>query len=225
MKAQAIEPTGNFGWIETELDKAYIDFLWMILKEGKEKGDNAKGDLAGNISNSFSINDKQDYFFENVLKHHIQGYVDEYGKHPSISQTQPTKVITNKGREVYVDKMNMNLISFWANYQYKHEFNPFHRHGGVYSFVIWLKIPYHWEEQNKLPHLNGIKEIDKKPGLFEFEYINILGHIKTFSYLLTPDYEGTMLFFPAALRHCVYPFYNTDEPRISISGNIALMSA
>ena len=57
MKAQAIEPTGNFGWIETELDKAYIDFLWMILKEGKEKGDNAKGDLAGNISNSFSIND------------------------------------------------------------------------------------------------------------------------------------------------------------------------
>ena len=54
---------------------------------------------------------------------------------------------------------------------------------------------------------------------------NILGNIKTFSYLLTPDYEGTMLFFPAALRHCVYPFYNTDEPRISISGNIALMSA
>ena len=53
---------------------------------------------------------------------------------------------------------------------------------------------------------------------------NILGNIKTFSYLLTPDYEGTMLFFPAALRHCVYPFYNTDEPRISISGNIALVS-
>ena len=72
--------------------------------------------------------------------------------------------------------------------------------------------------------LYNIKEIDKKPGLFEFEYINILGHIKTFAYLLNSDYEGTMLFFPAALRHCVYPFYNTDEPRISISGNIALVS-
>ena len=139
MKAQAIEPTGNFGWIETELDKPYIDFLWMILKEGKEKGDDAKGDLAGNISNSFGINDKQDYFFENVLKHHIQGYVDEYGMHPFVSQTNDEKV-------------NFNLMNFWANYQYKHEFNPFHRHGGVYSFVIWLKIPYHWEEQNKLPH-------------------------------------------------------------------------
>ena len=212
MKAQAIEPTGNFGWIETELDKAYIDFLWMILKEGKEKGDTHKNKLAGNISNSFSIDDKQNYFFKNVLKHHIKGYADEYGMHPFVSQTNDEKV-------------NFNLMNFWANYQYKHEFNPSHRHSGVYSFVIWLKIPYHWEEQNKLPHLNGIKEIDKKPGLFEFEYINILGHIKTFSYLLTPDYEGTMIFFPAALKHCVYPFYNTDEPRISISGNIALMSA
>ena len=212
MKAQAIEPTGNLGWIETQLDKAYIDFLWMILKEGKEKGDTHKNKLAGNISNSFSIDDKQNYFFKNVLKHHIKGYADEYGMHPFVSQTNDEKV-------------NFNLMNFWANYQYKHEFNPSHRHSGVYSFVIWLKIPYHWEEQNKLPHLNGIKEIDKKPGLFEFEYINILGHIKTFSYLLTPDYEGTMLFFPAALRHCVYPFYNTDEPRISISGNIALMSA
>ena len=210
MKAQAIEPTGNLGWIETQLDKAYIDFLWMILKEGKEKGDTHKNKLAGNISNSFSIDDKQNYFFKNVLKHHIKGYADEYGMHPFVSQTNDEKV-------------NFNLMNFWANYQYKHEFNPSHRHSGVYSFVIWLKIPYHWEEQNKLPHLNGIKEIDKKPGLFEFEYINILGHIKTFSYLLTPDYEGTMLFFPAALRHCVYPFYNTDEPRISISGNIGLM--
>ena len=211
MKAQAIEPTGNLGWIETQLDKAYIDFLWMILKEGKEKGDTHKNKLAGNISNSFSIDDKQNYFFKNVLKHHIKGYADEYGMHPFVSQTNDEKV-------------NFNLMNFWANYQYKHEFNPSHRHSGVYSFVIWLKIPYHWEEQNKLPHLNGIKEIDKKPGLFEFEYLNILGNIKTFSYLLTPDYEGTMLFFPAALKHCVYPFYNTDEPRISISGNIALVS-
>tara|TARA_Y100001963_G_scaffold132230_1_gene190500 strand:- start:414 stop:1052 length:639 start_codon:yes stop_codon:yes gene_type:complete len=211
MKAQAVEPTGNFGWIETQLDKAYIDFLWMILKEGKEKGDTHKNKLAGNISNSFSIDDKQSYFFKNVLKHHIKGYAAEYGMHPFTSQTNN-------------EKITFNLMNFWGNYQYKHEFNPSHRHGGIYSFVIWLKIPYHWEEQNKLPHLKGIKEIDKKPGLFEFEYINILGNIKNFAYMLNSDYEGTMLFFPAALRHCVYPFYNTDEPRISISGNIGLIS-
>ena len=29
-----------------------------------------------------------------------------------------------------------------------------------------------------------------------------------------------MLFFPAKLMHTVYPFYNCDKERISISGNI-----
>ena len=29
-----------------------------------------------------------------------------------------------------------------------------------------------------------------------------------------------MVFFPAALMHSVHPFYGTDEPRISIAGNL-----
>ena len=31
-----------------------------------------------------------------------------------------------------------------------------------------------------------------------------------------------MLFFPAKLHHIVYPYYNCDEDRITISGNIGL---
>ena len=34
--------------------------------------------------------------------------------------------------------------------------------------------------------------------------------------------ENTILFFPALLNHTVYPFYLSDEERISISGNICL---
>ena len=29
-----------------------------------------------------------------------------------------------------------------------------------------------------------------------------------------------MLFFPSSLNHAVYPFYDCDEDRVSISGNI-----
>ena len=29
-----------------------------------------------------------------------------------------------------------------------------------------------------------------------------------------------MLFFPAQLEHTVYPFYDCDEDRISVAGNI-----
>ena len=32
--------------------------------------------------------------------------------------------------------------------------------------------------------------------------------------------EGCMLFFPSALNHMVYPFYNCSEDRVSVSGNI-----
>ena len=37
-----------------------------------------------------------------------------------------------------------------------------------------------------------------------------------------PDMAGRLLFFPANLRHQVYPFYNCGDDRISISGNICL---
>ena len=39
------------------------------------------------------------------------------------------------------------LNQLWVNYQYKTEFNPSHDHSGVYSFAIWMKIPYSWEDQ------------------------------------------------------------------------------
>ena len=34
--------------------------------------------------------------------------------------------------------------------------------------------------------------------------------------------EGRIVFFPAPMEHIVYPFYTSDEFRISISGNILL---
>ena len=37
---------------------------------------------------------------------------------------------------------------------------------------------------------------------------------------MSPEDEGTMLFFPSQLDHQVYPFYDCDEERISVSGNI-----
>ena len=44
----------------------------------------------------------------------------------------------------------------------------------------------------------------------------------TFPIALSPEDEGRMLFFPAWLRHMVYPFYECEEERITISGNIDL---
>ena len=107
------------------------------------------------------------------------------------------------------------LDNWWVNYQKQHEFNPSHGHQGVYSFVIWLKIPTEHAEQNK-------DNITNTPvrSAFQFHYQNILGELDTFDYELGKNHEGKMHFFPSKLFHEVYPFYDCDEDRISISGNI-----
>ena len=195
----------NLGWIETKLDQKHLDYLWGRIKD--RKTETFKHSLAGNITGSYEIEDKDDYFFKEVLKEQVDAfYMMNGSSHPV--------------QNYIMGEFEFWLQSFWVNYQNQGEFNPFHNHGGVYSFAIWLKIPTRWEDQCKLPFLDGITEPEKKASNFEFEYTDILGHIKTYGYHLSPEWEGVMLFFPAGLKHAVYPFYNCNESRISIAGNL-----
>ena len=83
-----------------------------------------------------------------------------------------------------------------------------------------MKIPTYHEEQNSL---DNVKDRDKSlNSTFQFQFVNILGEIMTSTYPMNPESEGMMLFFPARLQHGVHPFYNCDEHRISIAGNVAL---
>ena len=34
------------------------------------------------------------------------------------------------------------------------------------------------------------------------------------------SFEGKMIMFPASQYHAVYPFYTSDEERITVSGNL-----
>ena len=52
-----------------------------------------------------------------------------------------------------------------------------------------------------------------------------MGEPRTYNYELSKKDEGMMLLFPSKLRHQVYPFYDCDEDRISVSGNITLDTA
>ena len=53
----------------------------------------------------------------------------------------------------------------------------------------------------------------------------ILAYGKDYKFEYTdPSKEGIILFFPSELSHQVFPFYNCDEDRVSISGNLVLNS-
>jgi len=99
----------------------------------------------------------------------------------------------------------------WVNIQQNTEFFPNHKHEGLLSYVLWIRIPRE-------------TTVHEFAGKFEITYSDILGNSRPSEYKINQEFEGKLLIFPAMLRHCVYPFYNSSINRISLSGNILLES-
>lgn len=203
----------NIGWLESKLSNRVMDRLWSYIEKSKydfthkNTVKSINQSLAGNISLSLHLHDDEDWFYKNVLEKLCSEYAEYFD---------------NLGNNYGVTKRHLYCLrGFWVNFQNKHEFNPLHKHSGcIYSFVIWMKIPYDYMEQHQIP----ISANSNTPcaSNFEFNYLNILGEHKNFEYNLNKNSEGTILFFPSKLQHQVYPFFNCDESRISLSGNICL---
>lgn len=104
--------------------------------------------------------------------------------------------ILNKKCDILIDRP-------WINLQRKHQYIPNHIHDGILSYNIFLKIPY-----------------NKKSNSFEFSFTNVCGQPQHHSMNITKKDEGVVLLFPSQLTHCVYPFYDSEEYRISIAGNV-----
>ena len=196
-------------WIDTRLSKEAMVFLNNAISEENLK-DNS-GHLAGNISKSEYIEDKDNWFFEAVLKKLTEKLFyddwDNYRKYHIVEKENPPP--------------KFEMFSFWVNYMKQHEFNPIHHHGGLFSFVVFMKIPTHWKEQHALP----ISVNSNTPSASDFSFVWSKKDSKTCDvthFSLSPEDEGRILFFPAWLSHLVYPFYGTEEERITISGNICL---
>lgn len=106
----------------------------------------------------------------------------------------------------------------WVNFQYKHEYNPCHFHQGAVSWVLWISIPYLLQNELSLAHVkNSNYQVASK---FQFIYNQLDGG--TALHLLDIDrtWQGNMIMFPSYLKHQVYPFFTSDQPRISMSGNV-----
>ena len=189
----------NIPIYETKLPKDILDTLWRYIGKATDRLNHK---LAGNIDESLILEDEEDtllLFLTPVVERYLNTVRVKISDYDRISN-------------------ELKLESLWVNYQKQHEFNPLHNHFGLISFVIWMKIPTDWKEQHELPfakNSNGPVASD-----FQFTYTDILGHVQDYSIPMDSDKEGVILLFPSRLRHQVYPFYNCDKERISISGNI-----
>ena len=105
----------------------------------------------------------------------------------------------------------------WINFQGPREFNPIHNHSGLLSWVIWLRIPFDpKKEQDFFPDYPFGKVMN---GSFQFIYPSQKG-VELHLMDLDKSYEGRLIVFPSTLYHQVYPFYTTEDYRVSIAGNI-----
>ena len=112
----------------------------------------------------------------------------------------------------FIDRdMGFTTTDPWLNIQEKHEYIPAHNHDGIMAYVIWVNIPYDVKEELKSGNT---------ASCFKFHYSNILGHPMSKIIEVSKEDEGTIMIFPSALIHQVYPFYTSDDVRISISGMV-----
>ena len=200
----------NQGIVEGKLPDNIVKDIWKLIEEAKETPYDANYGLAGNISSSLKLDLESPIassFTQNVLKFFIDKYVEAYG----LSSEQLKK------------EHQLDLTGFWVNFQKQTEFNPIHGHDGLYSFVIWMQIPTSFKEQKQLPIATNSNS-DSCISNFGFSYNDILGKLRHQHYEMEKEMEGYMLLFPASLQHQVYPFYNNDGERISVSGNISIVT-
>jgi len=197
----------NIGYLHTTFSK---EMLTPILKEVEKIKLNfedtnlksASSYLAGNIEKEFHLVDSKEFVFDLMLPY-TRGFQREFNYLTDVNVlTTPKKLV---------------LENAWVNFQKKYEFNPLHNHSGLLSFVIWLNIPYNKEDEV----LAGPGKQSNSPlsGTFSFSYVDSIGKIKTHNLFIDKSWEYTMIMFPSNFMHTVYPFYTSDDYRISVSGN------
>ena len=138
-------------------------------------------------------------------------------KHGAMTLEVPKPIMKwlRKGAEIARKKgkaANIDLIGHIREEYY---------YSGVFSFVIYLKIPYDLKEEESLyPALNH--EGHNHTSKFAFVNTNTLGKIFVQCLAIDKSFEGKIIMFPSEQIHTVFPFYTSDDYRISVSGNIRL---
>lgn len=200
----------------------FPNFGYILMKFDEDELSELKSDVQSMIE----LNFKSDVKYNNHLAGNIEKEY-EYNKlhvidkliSPGISLFQNEYPIFLTEYDYFAEKCtpDIKLINAWINFQTKHEFNPMHTHSGVFSFVIWLDIPYNSKNENIVSSVKNSNT--KMAGKFQFIYLTSLGKIS--SALIDTDVNmiNSGIVFPAKLPHIVYPFYTSNEYRISVSGN------
>jgi hypothetical protein len=210
------EPLTSLYYVRTKIPD---DLLLKInedieyLLQNKQQFQRHNKYLAGNIKEEYELSSQSSKLVEDfaleIAENYFQVIEDE--------SLNPIKKWDHSS-DFFNRKVTYEMESLWINFQKKYEFNPIHSHTGDYSFVIWIRIPYNLVDELNLDNSRNANQPSN--SLFEFHFLSASGDMQTLPLEVDKDWEGTMIMFPSWLHHSVYPFYTSDNYRISIAGNI-----
>jgi len=192
----------NNGVVFDRLSKDTYERLCDAIEKAKSNAP-MNGRLVGHLKDEVEFPEGKDILKDTIISmaEAHAGYFNHFKNHA---------ILTKSGKMV--------IDPLWINFQSKHEFNPPHGHEGIYSFVVWVKVPY---------DLNAELEVfadakHKMTSMFGFVTSDILGRSHINPIPVDKSYEGVVCLFPSSLLHYVNPFFTSDGQRVSVSGNILL---
>lgn len=188
-------------YVETTISSKDLKKLKIATKnilDDSDQSEKYNNELAGQLEKEFLLGESQ-----KIIEPYLSPLANFYIKNNDSN-------ISNES--------DFSFSSAWVNFQKKHEYNPAHNHAGDFSYVLWIQIPYDLEKE--LSSSNSKNSNRPLNSTFSFEFIDIFGNLTPNPLFVDKSWEGKIILFPAKLRHQVYPFYTSDDYRISISGNI-----
>ena len=207
MKQPKVVDLPNYGVLECELEDKEIDYLWKLVHK-YSRGAKWEGNRLLSVDNiddkQFFVTDDEGTFQNNVLMPAAQTYFEKYGT--------PFKL---KSTHYHVPRFSR----FWCRVSQDGDYQSIHDHQGIFTFVVWLRIPFEGEEENAVQR--GFRP---EAGDFVLCYPDTCGQYQKRNWVLGKGSEGKMLFFPSDINHIVYPHYTTTEYRVALAGDIVFDS-
>lgn len=198
----------NLGYIlcdiPTHIQRVLLDEIENIQINNEYQTD-YRPNLIGNITSEYELVYSVDALSEFILAA-SEEYINTYNYFGPL--------------DFFGEHKDLVLEDLWVNFQKKGDFNPIHDHRGMFSFVIWVKIPYELKDELNLYS----KSAEPSASVFSFHYLDILGMMKVLTLPIDKSWEWKMILFPSKLNHSVNPFFTSNELRISVAGNVCIKS-
>jgi len=197
----------NIGIYKEYLPVDLFNSLREQIKISKSEKNPKQTQLAGNIKEEYDLTKAIP-----IVNDYILNIINKNSWNERFLATERRKFASNSV------KPNMCIMDLWVNFQKKYEFNPLHDHSGLFSFIIFIQIPY--DIQKELKEGPGNMSNSNFSSCLQFLTTNSSGRHHHETVYVDKSYEGGIYMFQAETLHCVYPFFTSDDYRITVSGNI-----